>query len=269
MENWRQLNAFSPLDKAWAAIVNAMQDLKDISYEQALQRLETTQYESDKPVTLITYHSAKGMEFDHVYVINQVSQYQQATNTENPQDSIRPLYVALTRAKQSLTVLQHQRDYQPMLAQLLATQGEAINIPRVAKPEFLSFHRFLQLEEIVLTPKALVSEQGRAFIKDKFTKNGWGKNADVFEKFSQKSYQKDRCSDGFYTPQGQLVAQFSSILTKTLGQNNHTQIQLQGFTTTRFFQQDMTWYEKANYHGLETSHYLIVPYVKFKIPYQN
>lgn len=265
LENWRQLNAFSPLDKAWAAIVNAMQDSKDISYEQALQRLETTQYESDKPVTLITYHSAKGMEFDHVYVIDQVSQYQQATNTENLQDSIRPLYVALTRAKQSLTVLQHQRDHQPMLAQLLATQGEAINIPRVGKPEFLSFHRFLQLEEIVLTPKALVSEQGRAFIKDKFTKDGWGKNADVFEKFGQKSYQKDKCSDGFYTPQGQLVAQFSSTFTKTLGQNNHTQIQLQGFTTTRFFQQDMTWYEKANYHGLETSHNLIVPFVAMKI----
>ena len=42
-------------------------------------------------------------------------------------------------------------------------------------------------------------------------------------------------------------------------------IELAGFTTTHFYQQDMAWYEKHQYHGIETSHYLIVPFMKVMI----
>ena len=246
------------MDKAWSAILNHTANLKNVTYEQILQRLETAQYESDKPVYLITYHSAKGMEFDHVYVIDQANQY----NKSNNQDTVRPLYVALTRAKQSLTVLQHRNQHHQILTNLLETQGEKITIPTVQTPEYLSFHRLLQLEEIVLTPKALVSEEGRKFITQVFAKDVWGKSADVFSRFVLKDWNKHKVTSGFYSPGNQLICQFSSNLTNKLGNMN---IELAGFTTTRFYQQDMTWYEKAQYTGEETSHYLIVPFVKFRV----
>ena len=126
----------------------------------------------------------------------------------------------------------------------------------------LTFHRLLQLEEIVLTPKALVSEEGRKFITQVFAKDVWGKSADVFSRFVLKDWNKHKVTSGFYSPGNQLICQFSSNLTNKLGNMN---IELAGFTTTRFYQQDMTWYEKAQYTGEETSHYLIVPFVKFRV----
>ena len=255
LEKWREEHHFNALDKAWSAILNHTANLKNVTYEQILQRLETAQYGSDKPVYLITYHSAKGMEFDQVYVIDQGNQY----NKSNNQDTVRPLYVALTRAKQSLTVLQHRNQHHQILTNLLETQGEKITIPTVQKPECLSFHRLLQLEEIVLTPKALVSEEGRKFITQVFAKDVWGKSADVFSRFVLKDWNKHKVTSGFYSPGNQLICQFSSNLTNKLGNMN---IELAGFTTTRFYQQDMTWYEKAQYTGEETSHYLIVPFVE-------
>lgn len=59
-----------------------------------------------------------------------------------------------------------------------------------------------------------------------------------------------------------LIPVFDNKSTKKLGNMN---IELAGFTTTHFYQQDMTWYEKHQYHGIETSHYLIVPFMKVMI----
>ena len=259
LENWRQQQHLTALDKAWQAILGNVEDLADVTYEQVLQRLEITQYDSEKAVYLLSYHSAKGMEFDHIYVIDQIGSYKQ--NHENSQDTVRPLYVALTRAKQSLTVLQHQQNNHQILADLLAKQGNKLEIPKVSKPDHLCFHRFLQLEEIVLTPKALVIEEGRDFVTQVFVKDGWGKSNDVFSRFIIKDWNKHKMTSGFYSPGNQLICQFSSNLTTKLGNMN---IELVGFTTTRFYQRDMSWYEKHQYHGIETSHYLIVPFVIFR-----
>lgn len=260
LENWRQQQHLTALDKAWQAILGNVENLADVTYEKVLQRLEIIQYDSEKAVYLLSYHSAKGMEFDHIYVIDQVSKY--TRNPDNSQDTIRPLYVALTRAKQSLTVLRHQQNNHQILADLLAKQGHKLEIPTVSKPDYLCFHRFLQLEEIVLTPKALVSEEGRQFVINTFVKDGWGKSNDVFSRFIVKDWNKHKVTSGFYSPRNQIICQFSNNLTTKLGNMN---IELVGFTTTRFYQQDMTWYEKANYSGIETSHDLIVPFIGLMI----
>lgn len=257
LENWQKDQCLNPLDKAWQAILRCSADLANVTYEQVLQRLETAHYDSQTSVYLLSYHSAKGMEFDHVYVIDQVSPYKQ-----HSQDSVRPLYVALTRAKLSLTVLQHRHHHHAILADLLNQQADKLTIAAVDKPACLSFHRFLQLEEIFLTPKALVSEAGRQFVSDVFVKDGWGKSETVFSKFLVKSWQTDKVADGIYSPKNQLICQFSKHLTRKL---DNTRIKLAGFTTTRFYQQDLSWYEKANYTGTQTSHDLIVPYVEFQI----
>lgn len=257
LENWRETNNFNPLDKAWQAILTATEHLINPTYEQVLQQLDITHYHQQAKVQLLTYHSAKGMEFDHVYVIDQ-------THPTSKQDDIRPLYVALTRAKYRLTVLQHQQYHQPILAELLKKQGVAIHIPQIAKPAMLCFHRFLQLDEIMLTPQALVSEDGRTFVNEIFCRcqDNWGKSQEVFKKFLLKSYQQHQCHDGFYSPKDQLICQFSNKLKQDLSKIS---LQMAGFTTTHFYQQDLTWYKKADYQGQEISHVLIIPYVKVQI----
>lgn len=269
LEQWRQQEEcpWNQLDKAWQAILNSVANLTNTTHEQLLQRLELAQYEDDKLVHLISYHSAKGMEFDHVYIIDQVAAYKQ----NEPKDLIRPLYVALTRAKKSLTILQQKHNHDSTLANILTQHGEKIDIPNVAIPEYLYFHRFLQLDEIKLTPRNLVSEQGRDFIKNQFCReNGnWGLHDNVFHRFELKNYQQHHCTDGFYSPKGQLIVQLSQTFSKRLNPTNRhaneLTINMAGFTTTKFYQNDLSWYENVGYTGQEISHYLIIPYVRFEI----
>ena len=79
--------------------------------------------------------------------------------------------------------------------------------------------------------------------------------------------KQDYLKEGFYSTRGQQVAQFSRNFAKTYavsGKGNDV-LSMTGFTTTLFYQQDLSWYERAGYLGSETSHYLIVPYVRFSV----
>lgn len=262
LEQWRTSQSLNHLDKAWDAIISRTQEMANVNYEQVLQALESTLYDNKTQVILITYHSAKGMEFDHVYVIDE----QSSTATNHSHD--RPLYVALTRAKQTLSLLLHHQAHHPTLANILSTHAEQIDLPMVNLPAMLTFHRFMRLDELVLTPRALVNEAGRTFIEQTFCADGWTKNRhDINGLFDVACYQRNKKSDGFYSSKGQQIAQFSTAFAKeysSQGQGSQ-HLAMVGFTTTLFYQQDISWYDKAGYHGNEGSHYLIVPYVRFSM----
>ena len=72
-------------------------------------------------------------------------------------------------------------------------------------------------------------------------------------------------NEGFYSAKEQQIAQFSTAFAKeysSQGQGNE-HLSMSGFTATLLYQQDASFYEKAAYHGSESSHYLIMPYVRF------
>ncbi len=257
LEDWRQKNQFNHLDMAWQAILQAVKDMANCNYEQVLQAIEIAQYTQSSQVMLISYHSAKGLEFDHVYVLDEY----------RSKDDIRPLYVALTRAKQTLTILQNQHYHSHVLTNILTDNDiqqrqdiQPITIPVVDNlPKWLEFHRFLQLEEIYLTAKDIVSEEGRNFIENTFVKDSWTQNKDEFPSH-HFIYQTDSGLKGFYTKNNKLITPFSiKLYSATID------LQMVGYTTYLYQQNDLSWYEKANYKGIETSHYLIVPLVKFSI----
>lgn len=263
LENWRKQQHFNHLDKAWSAIVHCVGTMQGVTHEQILQELERILYDDKSQVILITFHSAKGMEFDHVYVIDRLNHKQ-----VNQQEYARPLYVALTRAKQTLTIFQHNSQHHAILTKILTEQAECIKLPTVKIPNYLSFHRFMYFDEIVLTPKALVQESGRRFVQQVFCKDSWGKTfQDVSGRFIINSINKNV---GFYSLRGQIIAQFSKSFAKNhVNRCRKTQcLTMVSFTTTLFYQQDKSWYEKAGYQGTEQTHYLIIPYVKFKISCQ-
>lgn len=277
LEKWRINNSYNHLDKAWDAILSRTSTLSDISYEQVLQTLEVTLFDNKTQVILITYHSAKGMEFDYVYIIDEGNSsssnkssmaYRTKDDTNNTSD--RPLYVAITRAKQVLTVLQNRERHHPVLANVLEHHGVSVEIPSVPIPSQLTFHRFLQLNEIFLTPKEWVTEEGRGFIENTFCKNTWSEErVDIENLFVARRYQRGVYSnDGFYSAKkNNLITRFSrSFVDEHLINNSEANYpKFIGFTTTLYYQQDTQYYETAGYKGNETSHYLIIPYVKFHI----
>ncbi len=256
---WCYDEGFNHNDKAWRAILQCVAGLADIRYEEALQCVQTACYKnSGDLVYLSSYHSAKGSEFDHVYVID---------DGHNKNDSIRPLYVALTRAKKTLTVLQRQSQCHQVLSDLLTQQGEQITIEPITLPDYLCYHRFLALDEIKLTPRALVTEQGRTFVASQVLKAGdpiIDDNTEIDLVLSDKPSTKPK-DKGFYLPNnGPLLCQFSTKLLKQL-QSGQQQVQWAGFTTTNFYQRDLSWYKKANYHGNDVSHGLVIPFVKITV----
>ncbi|WP_201528238.1 hypothetical protein [Psychrobacter frigidicola] len=91
-----------------------------------------------------------------------------SSSASNDSHSDRPLYVALTRAKQTLTLLQNHKHHHPILAKIAATHAESIALSKVVMPKVLTFHRFMRLDEMVLTPLVLVNNTGREFIEQTF-----------------------------------------------------------------------------------------------------
>lgn len=77
----------------------------------------------------------------------------------------------------------------------------------------------------------------------------------------------NKISDGFYSAKGQQVAQFSTAFSKEYSSHRqgNKHLLMTAFTTTLFYQQDISWYERTGYYGNESSHYLIVPYVQFNM----
>ena len=71
LERWRINQGLNHLDQAWPAIIHRTCGMAQVTHEQVLQVLESVLYDDKTQVILITYHSAKGMEFDHVYVIDE------------------------------------------------------------------------------------------------------------------------------------------------------------------------------------------------------
>ena len=55
----------------------------------------------DKDIGVYTVHQAKGLQAEHVFLLGA---FTQAFVDENPADGIRRLYVAVTRARNNLTV---------------------------------------------------------------------------------------------------------------------------------------------------------------------
>ena len=162
----------------------------------------------------------------------------------------------------------HHKSHHATLSEILPIHATQVEVPAIHLPSTLTFHRFMRLDELVLTPRALVTDSGRQFVEKMFCGDSWTNNRnDIAGLFCVKSYKNDKLSDGFYSKKEQQTAQFSSSFGNKYSSdgNDNKYLAMTGFTTTLFYQQDLTWYERAGYCGHESSHYLIVPFVRFSV----
>ncbi|MFC6593162.1 UvrD-helicase domain-containing protein [Deinococcus lacus] len=96
----RDLSApYSQQDRAFAALLAAVEGLSDVTYETLALRLESARPLGRGSVVLSSYHSAKGSEFTAVFVLDE------RTAGDEKDDATRALYVALTRARERLYLI--------------------------------------------------------------------------------------------------------------------------------------------------------------------
>jgi ATP-dependent DNA helicase RecQ len=134
-EAWRS----EPLNPYWADLVSVAEELGgeldelelpaaailDALYEASQ---ESSQHGDGNAVKLLTSHSAKGLEFSHVVVMD--------CGDWRPSDEDRRLlYVAMTRAKQSLTVFRVDDGRNTLLSDLSTVDGVASLLP-AAQPRY-------------------------------------------------------------------------------------------------------------------------------------
>lgn len=261
LENWRTKNGFNCLDRAWQAILNVVRDKNDLELSRLLDIISHCQYDNQEKVVLISYHSAKGLEFDRVYVIDYQNHF-----VKDKDEYARQLYVALTRAKTHLTVLQAKTKSNLALYNLLKTYNKCEYIPQVPKPECLRFHRYLDLTEIMLSYKEWVTENGRDNVKSLFK----SLNLDNYPLSDWITF--DWCDNGndvgFVTRKGNMIIKFSNHYKGNIKKYANLNMILKSLTTMHYYQKEREmWYqEKAGYLGNETSHFVIIPYVQLCIP---
>ena len=95
------------LSNALAEAIEAGQSLEDILDRAALVS-DADEYDETVPVSLMTLHSAKGLEFDHVFLAGLeegvLPHGRSMGNDEDVEEERRLCYVGMTRAKRKLTI---------------------------------------------------------------------------------------------------------------------------------------------------------------------
>lgn len=93
----------------WMVGLPAM-PLKDREYVRALRRTGESLTEKGR-VTISTVHGAKGEEADHVVLLTDISEKVARASRVDPDSELRVQYVGVTRAKQTLTLVQPKSQY--------------------------------------------------------------------------------------------------------------------------------------------------------------
>ena len=103
------------------------------NYTRELERLYQSQEKQSESVALSTLHSAKGLEYENVYLIDVnegVMPYKKAVLDQDIEEERRMFYVGMTRAKNicSLSVKQmNQKDAD--ISRFIAEAGERLSPP--------------------------------------------------------------------------------------------------------------------------------------------
>lgn len=233
-------------DRAWPAILHATQDLGDTTWGALALRIDAAKPLARGGVVLSTYHSAKGSEFDHVFVLNEGLRRH---GLHAPPDDTRALYVALTRARQSVTLLRKEEDCHPALLNrdyqraLQALGVQAFPLPTDAPlPARIRYILDGDPGDLYVSAPDVLEAPGRAAVQAYARQ--WG----------ELTFQNLRLRSATGT-----VARLSrgGKLNQRLGRVEG-RLRATGATVLRC-ERDEEWYTIAQYTGTETHHHHVLP----------
>lgn len=237
----------SDRDRAWPALLAACDGLPGGTFQSLALRLEAARPLGRQGVVLSTFHSAKGSEFDHVYVL---SEGWSRTRPAEYNDETHALYVALTRARDSLTLLRREGDSHPLLrdrefqARLVDLGVTRFDVPQQPLPPALRYVLRPGPADLYISAPGLLDATGRAATWD------YGRD------WSPLRWQGSRVLSG----QGVVShlrrgGSFRKQLERSAARGK---VAVRGGTVLRC-ERDDEWYEKAGYTGTETHHFHLLP----------
>ena len=103
--NYGLLVSGIPWDIAFDKVGN-----RDKEYLRAIEKRNGTNMNMDPKINLSTIHAAKGGESQNVMLLTDLTRKTQESLERNPDDESRVFYVGVTRAKESLHIVQPQRE---------------------------------------------------------------------------------------------------------------------------------------------------------------
>lgn len=243
----------SAQDRAWPAILNATQDLKDTTWGALALRIDAAKPLARGGVILSTYHSAKGSEFDHVFILNEGLRRH---GLDTPPDDTRALYVALTRARQSVTLLRKEEDCHPtLLNRDYQTALKDLGVQPFPLPtgERLPSRIRYSLDgdpgDLYVSAPEVLEAPGRAAVQ--VYASQWG----ALRLQNQRLYS-------VHGPVARLSR--NGRLNQRLSRASGT-VRAAGATVLRC-ERDEEWYTIARYMGTETHHYHVLPTFEVEEP---
>jgi ATP-dependent DNA helicase RecQ len=242
---------YSSKDAAWPSLLQGVDGKHNITQEEMLYLLEEGRPLRSTGVVLSTFHSAKGSEFRHVFVVEggkKAWNPQSEDGKKATQGSARSLYVGFTRAKEELYVLAAEGRHSA-LAQVMKEQPalfqQTLTVPHVSPPPHIRYFWFPEMEHLFVSHPDVVSATGRRTLEE-FARR-WGSVA----------LSHDRCRVLWGN---RTAAVFSNAGKQKLSRhcNQRRTPLVQPHTLVRI-ERDEEWYERAGYGGDEDHHYILLP----------
>ena len=264
LDEWLESRGWNKQDLSWGILKQRVQGYQNLSCQQLLETLQTApeQNRTDRLI-LSTYHSAKGCEYEHVYIYDQ---WKKTRDSDN-ESQIRSMYVALTRAKKSLTIIQPQDQrwllqYDIQLAQYLKAVEKLTFEPAPQINEITYFEQF-SLADIYLSHPEIVQEKGRQRLLDMAQNSLFDVRKQVIIKPKNKNGRFDRLE--IYNHDG-VIGAFSALTSQRLFRINSQirEVKCVGMQMISYYQADKKFYHLANYQGKEESHYVFIPTLKIR-----
>ncbi|WP_375449174.1 UvrD-helicase domain-containing protein [uncultured Nostoc sp.] len=261
LEDLRQKLGYSDRDAAWSSLLQALSGCLQMTQEDMAYLLEEARPVRPGKVILSTFHSAKGSEFSHVFVLEDGF-----VDKNKLESRARELYVGFTRAKEELYILfSKKKDLRhPILLDVFNSMNshqhiENVQVAQVKLPPSIRYQWFLDPRDLFLTQQMVANQWGQKRIKA--YAHEWGhlclkpqNNNQVPREICCNSLQNGDLNAGVVAV---LSEKGKKQLQKHLNVNKH--LAVRSHTIFRV-ERDDNFFQNTGEQGHEDHHYVVLPY---------
>ncbi|MCC5605069.1 UvrD-helicase domain-containing protein [Nostoc favosum] len=170
LEYLRQDLGYSDSDAAWSSLIQALSGCSQMTQEDMVYLLEEARPVRPGQVVLSTFHSAKGSEFSHVFLLEDGF-----IDGNKLESRARELYVGFTRAKEELYILfsKKSNSRHPILFDVLNSMNSSqanqyiqnVQVDPINRPHSIRYQWFLDPRDLYLSEQMVTNQCGRERIK--------------------------------------------------------------------------------------------------------